>query len=89
MDGTAEQLHSPATAARQGDPLQCITQSEVMRLTGYSRVTLWRMREVGTFPRPLPGFRLRWRRGAVLDWMRRSEVEQAATEAIVEQMSEV
>jgi prophage regulatory protein len=61
-----------STAKLDEKPLDCLIRiKEVCLLIGVSKATIYRMVEVGTFPRPLdlgPRFKA-WQKGTVVDWI--------------------
>jgi len=60
-------------AARQAPPRddRVLRVAEVMKLTGLSRTTLWKLARAGSFPKPvkLTGRAMGWKASAVAAWL--------------------
>jgi prophage regulatory protein len=67
-----KQQRTPNTSATESlDDLRLVQTPEVLRLTGLSRTTLWRLEGTGRFPRRRlvsPGRRA-WRYRDIQDWL--------------------
>ncbi len=63
---------APLTVAAPASEPVLLTERQVCRLLGVSRVSLFKWRRRGVFPRPIrfgPGRMIRWRREDVATWL--------------------
>lgn len=67
----------PAQSAKQASPLneRIVRAKEVIKITGLSRTTIWRMEKVGTFPArvSLGGNSVGWKHSEVQQWLNSRE----------------